>query len=200
MDAGAGASALLQPARVSCGRRARGLKHRATAWRRAGFTLIEMMLVIALIAVFVSLFVINADSMLKQTATQAVESKFWEAVRVARSEAIVERHGRSLRFDEKALAFVVENEQSGAEQTFAIKRDDLPANAEIAVALRKRVDRTQWTLVAGELVDLREIPVVRFFPDGACTPFVVTIAVNDEDRLVEIDPWTGAELLPDEEK
>jgi hypothetical protein len=65
----------------------------------------------------------------------------------------------------------------------------------VAIALKKRVDRSQFTLVRGELVDLREIPEVRFFPDGACIPFVADFRVGDTERQIEIDPWTGAELL-----
>jgi len=163
--------------------------------QRRGFTLIEMMLVLALIAVFATLFVINANSLGKQSAAQAVEAKFWEAVREARSDAIVDRDAQALRFDAKAVAFVVENARTGVQQTFPISREDWPPDMELQIALKKRVDRSQFTLVAGQLVDLREIPEARFFPDGACVPFVAVFVIAGAERQIEIDPWTGAELL-----
>lgn len=162
---------------------------------RRAFTLIEMMLVLALIAVFATLFVMNAGSLGKQTAAQAVEAKFWEAVREARSQAIIDREAHALRFDAKAVAFVVENTRTGHRESFAVSREDWPADTELEIALKKRVDRSQFTLVAGQLVDLREIPEVRFFPDGACVPFVAVFQIGATERQIEIDPWTGAELL-----
>jgi type II secretion system protein H len=162
---------------------------------RAGFTLIEMLLVIALIGVFATLFVLNAESLIKETATQAVETKFWEAVREARSNAIVNRRAQALWYDTKAAAFVVENVDSGTRQTFVISREDWAPDTPLEVAFKKEVASNQHTMIAGELVTLREIPEARFFPDGACTPFVVAFTVGAEKKQIEIDPWTGAELL-----
>ncbi len=170
------------------------------ARRSAGFTLIEMLLVLALIAMFATLFVVNAGALVKQSATQVVEARFWEAVREARSDAIIGRDAQSLHFDKKALAFVVEDTVTGQVRNFPIKHDDLPPDTELTIALKKRVDQSQHTLVAGELVDLREIPEVRFFPDGACIPFVAAFRVGTVDRQIEIDPWTGAELLGSDDK
>jgi type II secretion system protein H len=162
---------------------------------RFAFTLIEMLLVLALIGVFATLFVVNASSFGRQTATQAVEAQFWNAVREARTRAIVDRQAQAVRYDDEAVAFVVENIRDGAQSTFSVSREDWPPDLEVAIALKKRVDRSQFTLVRGELVDLREIPEVRFFPDGACVPFVADFRVGDTERQIEIDPWTGAELL-----
>jgi type II secretion system protein H len=173
-----------------------GAGRNAHAFRYArGFTLIEMLLVLALIGVFTTLFVINADSLTRETATQAVEAKFWTAVREARSQAILHRRAQALWFDKKAAAFVVENVETGAKRSFVIKRDDWAPDTRLEVALQKQVDSNQHTMVAGELKTLKEIPEARFFPDGACTPFVATFNVGGEEKEIELDPWTGAELL-----
>src|SRR5690606_29342280 len=84
--------------------------------RRAGFTLVEMLLVFALIAMFATLFVVNAGALMQQSAAQVVETRFWEAVREARSRAILDRVAHSVRFDDDATAFVVTNVRSGAER------------------------------------------------------------------------------------
>lgn len=157
-----------------------------------------MLLVFALIAMFATLFVVNAGALMQQSAAQVVETRFWEAVREARSRAILDRVAHSVRFDDDATAFVVTNVRSGAERLYSINRDELPSDVELNIAFHKRVDRSQFTLVAGQLQDLREIPEVRFFPDGACVPFVVTLGIGATEREIEIDPWTGAELLADD--
>jgi hypothetical protein len=66
--------------------------------------------------------------------------------------------------------------------------------------LQKQVDSNKHTMVAGELKTLKEIPEARFFPDGACIPFVATFKVGAEEKNIEIDPWTGAELLKSDEQ
>jgi hypothetical protein len=154
-----------------------------------------VLLVIALLGLFSTLFVLNADALLNQAPIQAVETKFWVAVREARAQAILQRRAHAMRFDRKAGAFVIENVFTGAERRFVVNREDWPEEMEFSVALKKRVDPGQHRLVAGELVTLRDIPAVRFFPDGACTPFVAVLQVGDAEEEIEIDPWTGAELL-----
>ena len=154
---------------------------------------------LALLGLFSTLFVLNADALLNQAPMQAVETKFWVAVREARADAILQRRAQALRFDRKAGAFVIENVFTGEQRTFVVSREDWPADMELSVALKKRVDPGQHRLIAGQLVTLRDIPVVRFFPDGACTPFVVVLQVGDAERKIEIDPWTGAELVDSEE-
>src|SRR5690606_8581677 len=128
-------------------------------------TLIEMLLVLALIGVFATLFVVNATSLGRQSALQAVEARFWDAIREARTRAIVDRVAHAVRYDEKAVAFVVEHTKTGQGRTFAISRKDWPPDVQLEIALKKRVDQSQFTLVSGELVSLRKIPEVRFYPD-----------------------------------
>ena len=53
--------------------------------------------------------------------------------------------------------------------------------------------------VQGELIELREIPAVGFFPDGTCVPFSLTYEVGGKEATLEIDPWTGAQLLKSDE-
>jgi len=125
---------------------------RKRASLRAGFTLLEMLLVFALVALFATLFVVNASSLVKQSATQMVEARFWEAVRQARSQAIVQRVAHAVSFDRKALAFVAHNTVTGTQESFVIKRDDWPPNTDLEIALKKRVDRSQLRLIEGELV------------------------------------------------
>ncbi len=153
------------------------------------------MLVFALIAMFTAALVVNIESMVRQSAASVVEGTFWEAVRAARTDALLQRRTETMRFEPRSGAFVVES--SGGQKRFEIDRRDWKSDLKLEVAFKKRLASSQFTLVRGQLVDLREIPSIQFFQDGTCTPFVLELGVGDSTRRIEIDPWTGAELLPD---
>lgn len=164
--------------------------------RAGGFTLLEMMLVVALIGMFTAALVLNIESMVRQSAASVVEGAFWEAARTARTDALLQRRTETVRFDERSGAFIVQS--PAGQRRFEIDRKDWKSNLRLEVAFKKRLASSQFTLVRGELVDLREIPSIQFFQDGTCTPFVLELVVGDATRRIEIDPWTGAELLPDD--
>lgn len=164
---------------------------------RRGFTLLEMMLVIALIGMMATALVLNIESMMRQSEASAVEGAFWEAARTARTDALLKRRTETVRYDEKQAAFLIES--AGEVRRYEIDRADWKSDLTVEIAFKKRLASSQFTLVAGQLVDLREIPSIQFFQDGTCTPFVLELVVGDSTRRIEIDPWTGAELLPDED-
>ena len=58
--------------------------------------MVEILLVIALIGLFSTLFIVNLDSLMRVSEGEAVESSFWEAAREARTRALVERDRRLL--------------------------------------------------------------------------------------------------------
>jgi prepilin-type N-terminal cleavage/methylation domain-containing protein len=166
--------------------------------RRAarGFTVLELVLVIALIAMMAAALVLNIESMMRQSEASAVEGAFWEAARTARTDALLKRRTETVRYDEKQAAFVIES--AGETRRFEIDRSQWKQELKLEIAFKKRLASSQFTLVGGQLVDLREIPSIQFFQDGTCTPFVLELVVGDTTRRIEVDPWTGAELLPDE--
>jgi len=138
---------------------------------------------------------LNFEAILRQSENEAVETAFWDASRAARTRALLERRPQLLRFDEKRSAFVVEGAGGMNRETFAIDRENWVPGTRMNVTLQKRVPPSQFTLVQGELVDVREITAAHFFPDGTCSPFLVNLEIGASDFTIEIDPWTGAELL-----
>ena len=168
--------------------------------RRPGFTLVELLLVIALIGMFTAIFVVNFDVLLRESESEAVESAFWLAAREARTRALVGRKPQALSFEPEARVFLVEEDGGSGAERFPISQENWKADLELEVALQKRIPPSQFSLVGGQLVELREIPNVRFFPDGTCTPFVLSLKVGSAERSIEIDPWTGAELLKAKEE
>ena len=67
---------------------------------RSGFTLIELMLTLALIALLSSIFVWNINSLLKQGALEALQNEMWSAVEKAKQ-----------RKTEKASSLIRQSEQ-----------------------------------------------------------------------------------------
>ena len=50
-------------------------------------------------------------------------------------------------------------------------------------------------LVGGQLVETQTIPFVTFYRDGTCSPFRLQIKTRNGARVLEIDPWTCAQML-----
>ncbi|MGH8017469.1 MAG: pilus assembly FimT family protein [Opitutaceae bacterium] len=168
--------------------------------RSRGFTVIEILLVIALIGLFSTLFIVNLDALMRVSEGEAVETAFWEAAREARTRALVNRQPQALLYDEEGVAFVVEEQGTGAGRRFNVDRGRWTEDLEIEIALQKRLPASQFSLVRGQLVEMRDVAMVHFYPDGTCTPFVFSMKVGEDERTIEIDPWTGAELLEADEE
>ena len=175
-------------------RMCRGMKGDNT---RKAFTLIEMMLTVALITMLSSLFVWNITSLLKQGELESLQNELWGAIEQAKQSAVFRRMPHVVRFDEEAQAFVV---SAGSEQfTFEVDTDGFDDGVEISVIFNERLPKDGYRLVRGELVTQREIDSVTFYPDGTCTPFSVDLIIGEYQSDFQIDPWTGSQLTAPEE-
>ncbi|TVR50722.1 MAG: prepilin-type N-terminal cleavage/methylation domain-containing protein [Puniceicoccaceae bacterium] len=163
-----------------------------------GFTLVEIILVVAMIGLFVSLLVVNYETLLRRGPMQTVEETFWRATREARQRALFQRQPQRVVFDEEAHAFIIRS--PGGDRNFRLDRGRWPADMEAEVTFFQDLPEDGYRLIRGELVRQRPIPQVVFYPDGSCTPFEVRLEVGDSSRSIRIDPWTGAELLPEERR
>ncbi|MBL4574709.1 MAG: prepilin-type N-terminal cleavage/methylation domain-containing protein [Opitutaceae bacterium] len=161
--------------------------------RCSAFSLVEMLLVIALLALFGSLFVLNLDSLIAQGEADSLESEFWRATREARTLALYERKPQTLLFDEDAIAFIVFG--ANGKKILSVNTKSWAKESRAEVTFTQRLTDDSFTLVSGKLIQTKEIPFVRFFPDGTCMPFLIEINVGESTRTIEVDPWTGAELL-----
>ena len=129
------------------------------------FTLIEVMLTIALVALISTAFVINLDSLLSRTEMESLENEYWRAVDRARTDAVFNSAPYFLEWNEDEKAFEV---TSGEERA------------------RFEVDTSEYGDVEVE---------VGFFPDGTCTPFTVTLKIADSMTRFQMDPWTSVRLV-----
>ncbi len=161
------------------------------------FTLIELMLTMALIALLSSLFIWNINTLLKQGELEALQNELWGAVEKAKQAAVFSREPHRVRFDEELQAFLVS--ASGEEIAFQVDTSGLGEDIELEVQFKVVLPRDGYRLIRGELVTHREIDSVTFYPDGTCTPFSVDLKIGEYESGYQIDPWTGSQLTAPEE-
>jgi len=155
---------------------------------RGGFTLIEILLALALVALLGTIFISGTNSLLADKETSP-DGQFWKACGQARKQALEEQRSVLLSFDPKTRGFILND---GAQQkTVPVSGpDDLAIDFHPAQS-----DSSSSALVGGTLVETQPLASVTFYNDGTCTPFRVQIRTNGGVHMLSIDPWTCAPVL-----
>lgn len=158
-----------------------------------GFTILEILLVLFLIALMGTIFVVNIDNTFRDQEEATVEHAFWDASREARLQALYNRTPVTLFYDTESNAFVLQSRQSAIASYPAASQTR--AGDPITVQFVQERANNELVLLRGQLVDTRPIEQVVFYPDGSCTSFWVELSFGNQTRQIRIDPWTGAEML-----
>ncbi|HEY8932169.1 MAG TPA: prepilin-type N-terminal cleavage/methylation domain-containing protein [Rariglobus sp.] len=157
---------------------------------RSGFTLLEVLITIALIALLTGALVVGTNRMLGDRPKNADEL-FWAAVGAARKDALLNNHDVRFVFDLKTHEFIAS--AAGVETRHAFVPKEI---AEIDFLAAKSVGNSSSAiLMGGQLVETQTIPAVTFYGDGTCSPFRAQIKSRNGARVLEIDPWTCAPML-----
>ncbi|OHE77654.1 MAG: hypothetical protein A3G75_14955 [Verrucomicrobia bacterium RIFCSPLOWO2_12_FULL_64_8] len=174
------------------------LRHAHSALRTPrsafGFTMLEILLVLALIAMLTSVMVVGGRRMFAEE-TPTPEEVFWQACRSAQELAAISDRDVTLRFDEKEKKLLWTNGTSGGEAAFATTGREvglqfLPASK----------NSSSLILLGGQAVEVGEgLPRVKFYPDGTCTAFRALFRIGAASRSIAIDPWTCAPVLEKKE-
>lgn len=156
--------------------------HSATTYRRA-FTLVEVLLVLAMLALFATLLLPGVNSMLAQIDDRGPQQLLGESVLAARLEALETGRTVDLRYDAETRQF-----SWGATDARA---EPLPVGSVVELL---PVATGASILLGGELTEVQEpLRRVRFFPDGTCEPFRIRFAESGaKPRVLLVDPWTCA--------
>jgi len=147
-----------------------------------GFTLIEILLVLALLALFSALFIPGVNSILRQIDERGPEQALAETVLAARGAALAsgrivtlvhDADQRTLRADDASVPDLVI--EPGTTLTLLP-----PAGGSLI-------------LLGGQAVETGEMRRIRFFADGTCDPFRVRLQTDKTPaRIWQSDPWTCA--------
>ena len=163
---------------------------RSGARGRRGFTLLEVLLVLALIGLLASVLVGGAAQLLNNKPMSA-DDVFWNAVEEARKMALKSDGDAVLTYQddqEKGKAFVV----TGASGS---KSFPIPKPGDLEVTFLSGQKGGNLIMVGGTVLETQKIPSVTFYADGTCTPFRVQFFRNGATHAAQIDPWTCAPML-----
>ena len=165
---------------------------KAECRNKAGFSLIETLLVLALMGMFVGAILINVVSMFRGSAMDELEGQLWIAIDKGKQTAVFQQRRGTLSYDKEEIALILSGGSS-------MERFDLAheEEGEIRIIFNEQLPDNSRYLIGGNVVTEREIEKVVFYPDGTCTPFLVTLEFGDYRSSFQIDPWTGNQIVPE---
>lgn len=153
--------------------------------RRAGFTLVEVVLVVAMLALGASLFV-NSISDLVRTREPRADEIFWQGITAARQLALETNQTVTLKYD-KEKHLLTWAAGSASLQT-------LPFPGRLLEFLP--VTEQGTILLGGQLAETGSLTLIRFYADGGCDAFRAQLTdATDHRTILAIDPWTCAPML-----
>lgn len=153
--------------------------------RRAAFTLIEVLVVVALVGIVATVFIANSTDMFRANDPRP-DDAFWQAVTSARQLALDSNQIVILRYDQekKQLKWAGETVPGS---TLAYPGKELQF-------LATNVQGT--ILLGGVLTETDPLKFVRFYPDGACDGFRAQLTDKTDKRmLLAVDQWTCAPIV-----
>lgn len=153
--------------------------------RRAAFTLVEVLVVVALIGIAATAFMSNTADLFRAKEIRA-DDAFWQGVTGARQLALDSNQIVVLRYDEEKHQLKWTGE-TAAGSTLAYPGKQLQFLATNAQG---------FVLLGGQLSETDPLNFVRFYPDGACDGFRAQLVDNADRRMVlAVDPWTCAPIV-----
>lgn len=159
----------------------------------AAFTLLEILLVLALIGLLSAVLISGANAIFRASSRPPPEDVFWRVVAAARQLAITNERTVQLRFDAKEKRLIWSDGATTASEPLVTEGD---------AALQFIQPRGGTAvLLGGQLVETAEVPLVNFYSDGTCDAFRVQLKLGAAPSFVlAIDPWTCAPVLQEEKK
>ncbi|HVU17472.1 MAG TPA: prepilin-type N-terminal cleavage/methylation domain-containing protein [Candidatus Didemnitutus sp.] len=145
------------------------------------FTLVEIMLVLALMALVATVTLTGTRALSDASAEGDAESAVQNAISGARRSAVAAAHPIALKVTDNSLVW-----EGGS---LGLPPGDtkvffLPAQRDALI------------LVGGEALE-DPIKQVMFYPDGTCDAFRVEFKRKQGGKIVAFDPWTAAPLADD---
>jgi prepilin-type N-terminal cleavage/methylation domain-containing protein len=152
---------------------------------RSGFTLIELIIVIALIALIGGLVAVNTESILRGLGEEPVDRRLQKMVRESRFQAASRKESVQLRYDEETGVLGTWSTDGTllASDELSKTDDDYP-----------EIEFEQILPASGmDSFRVETVPVAQvvFRPDRSSTPFVVTIEDDGPAYTLRYDPFSA---------
>jgi prepilin-type N-terminal cleavage/methylation domain-containing protein len=152
---------------------------------RRGFTLIELIIVIALITLAGGLIVVNARAILSGLGEEPVERTLQKAIREARYKAASLKEPTLLRYDEDTGMLEIFSETGAELATFKTTSGERFPEIEFEQILPEE------GLGGGSRAAFAPIDRIVFRPDRSSTPFKVTITEDSSFFSLHYDPFSA---------
>jgi general secretion pathway protein H len=152
-----------------------------------GFTLLEILLALALIALLATVFV-GASSALLADKPRSLDDQFWKLCGEARKTALERQHDLQVSFDPKTRSFLLNDGESA-------RTIPVTGPADLAIDFLAADRDASTILIGGTVIQTSPLPAVTFYSDGTCTPFRVQFRANGAAHTLDLDPWTCAPIL-----
>ena len=171
---------------------------------RGGFTLLEVLLTIGLIALLATVLIGGAGHLLTDQPV-TTHDIFWKTVQEARKIALKNEKEVRLRFDTQKKEFVLLDALAPSvlaadgftKQETALKTFPLPARIanDLTVDFLSATKGGNLIMIRGVALESQPIKFVTFYPDGTCTAFRAQFSRPGGAHILSVDPWTCAPVL-----
>lgn len=157
---------------------------------RRGFTLIEIIVTLGLVALVAGLMVLNVDSIMQGLAPRPLPDLLHKAVREARYQAASTKQTVLLRYDLDSAEFRLVGENGDELGRIETHYDPTDRGVEVAF---EQVLPTRG-LNNFSRTDNASIQAVRFRPDRSSTPFLARLRYDGTSSVHHYDPFSDLEL------
>ncbi len=160
----------------------------ATSKKQSGFTLLELLIVLAILAMGSALLIPNLGGMSGRTFNAQVREAT-ALLNYTRRNAVVLGQPATASFFASSSVEVEQTEIEAARSDLG--RDDTWTARGIALSYR---DSTDQTVLVEDSVD------ISFFPEGGSTGGALVLSLEERQAIISIDPFSGkvhTEILDD---
>ncbi len=157
-----------------------------------GFSLMEMIVVLALVSLLAGLVAVNYDAIISSFTQPSLEKSFFKAVRQARYQASVTKNHTILRFSDETYEFVILNENNEILEKVPSSFDPDEDTVTVSfLALSPSLeDHSHWKWEKTEIA----LTSLNFTPYNVSTPCLVSLLSPYDDTQVAVDPFSSFPL------
>jgi prepilin-type N-terminal cleavage/methylation domain-containing protein len=168
----------------------RTAEHPAPAPARRGFTLLETLLVIAMISMLMGVMIGGATSLLKGTARSDPEDALLSLMQRMRRKAVETGRETELRQTERQAG------EEGPDFVWNDGRDEREERLPVREDVQVRVigPEVDGAILIGGRAQEDPVPRIRFHPDGTCDRVRLEVVRDGNRSVLPIDPLTCAPL------
>ena len=193
------------PAKSRVPERANALQNRASSSFPLkpcrGFSLIEMVLIFALLGVATVMTVISFDGLSESGDSEPPERTALHAIRKARIAAINEQAWTYLSWNKETRAFDISTLESGVVESIEVQRSVPIEQDNLEIRFRSVPPEFEgnapFAFRQSEDVELER---VTFSPQRVSTPFILEVEDGDIEYSRTIDPFSSLPIEPEEER